>query len=203
MDIVKSENVSCLCNFIIEQQKYIENINMNKALDDSVIEDKENKKENQNSVDIKLKSLCDIVNIEYETMLIKNVISHNLVYHNGKKIKITDNLNDFGWLIIVNNSHILNHYIKSGVEWCFIYHNVVELAKEYNNIYFTLFGKGFTHNMSLAIYYATITTINLNILINDELYSFIRQLVSLFTEDEKKIAISEISNFIKIYRTQK
>ena len=190
MNTVEPENIVCLCNFIIEQQKYIEKLN--KSLTEP--------NNDNNIMENKFKNLCDIVNIEYETIQITNIIKNNIIYDNGKKYIITDNFANFGWLIVVNNSYVINNYLKQSVEWCLIYNNVVELAKKYSDIYFNILRNGLSHSMTLAIYYGVITTIDLNILIDDELFSFIRNMVSLFNEDQKKIAINEISNVIKLFK---
>ena len=204
MNTVEPESIACLCNFIIVQQKYIEKFNK------SLTEEKQNNNNNDdnnhnndndnNIIKNKFKNLCDIVNIEYETIQITNIIKNNIIDDNGKKYIITDNFSQFGWLIVVNNSYVINNYLEPSVEWCLIYNNVVELAKKYSYIYFNILRNGLSHNMTLAIYYGVITTIDLNILIDDELFSFIRKMVSLFNEDEKKIAIKEISNIIKLFR---
>ena len=199
MSSIDPENTACLCNFIIQQQKYIENIN---NLSDKEI-DKETYKEKENVLPNNLKKLCDVVNIEYETIEISNMVMNNIIYYNGKKKIITDNISNFGWLIIVNDSYILNHYVEPLVEWCLIYNNIVDLAKEYSSLYFHILSKGLSHTMSIAFYYATITTINLNILINDELYNYIRKFISFFSDDEKKLAIREVSNLIILLRLQK
>ena len=195
MNTVEPENIECLCNFIITQQKYIENFNK------SLVEEKENNNNNNNNniIKNKFKNLCDIVNIEYETIQITNIINNNIIYENGKKYIITDNLDKFGWLVVVNNSYVINNYLETSVEWCLIYNNVVNLAKKYSDIYFNILRNGLSHNMNLAIYYGVITTLDLKILCDDELFSFIRKIVSLFNEDQKKIAIQEISNIIKLF----
>jgi hypothetical protein len=196
MNTVEPENIECLCNFIITQQKYIENFNK------SLVEEKENNNNDNNIIKNKFKNLCDIVNIEYETIQITNIIKNNIIYENGKKYIISDNLDKFGWLVVAHNSYVINNYLEQSAEWCLIYNNVVNLAKKYSNIYFNILVNGLSHNMTLAIYYGVITTLDLKILCNDELFSFIRKIVSLFNEDQKKIAIKEISNIIKLFGKQ-
>ncbi len=200
MNLIEPESTVCLCNFIIQQQKYIENMNKNMNNKIEISLNTSLNKDKQCVLYNKLTKLCDIVNIEYETMQINNLVANNTIYHNGKKIVISDNVEQYGWLIIVNNSYILNQSIQPPIEWCLIYDNINKLAKEYSNVYFNILEKGLSLNMTMAIYYGTITTINLNILINNELYSYIRKIIGLFSEDEKKIAIYEISNLIRVLR---
>ncbi len=192
MTSVNSNQQDCLCDFIIKQQKYIEIINK------SIEEEPQNKENIEQLIKINnLENLCFIANIEYQTLEICNMVSSDRIYHNKMKKKISDNIEQYGWMIIFHRTYLLTRYINFTQEWFFIYKNIIELAKKYSSIYFMIQKKNYNINISMTIYYAIITTINDTFIINDQLYAFIRKIVGLNDDYAKKIIVNETKLIIK------
>ncbi len=183
-----------LTNFISQQQKYIESLH-------NIEKENTLTHHNQTKQNDDFNKLCYIARIEYNTMIINNLVAHNMIIHNGIQKKISENIEEFGWMIIFN--HSFNYYEQPIVEWCIIADSIIEIAKKYYFVYFNYIKKGFSKDISLAIYYSIIINIIDHKTIGINLYHFIINLSYLFNENEKQIVINEITLFYKDYQENK
>lgn len=185
-----------LTNFISQQQKYIERLH-NLENENTSTHNTQNHSKKYDD----FKKLCYIARIEYNTMIINNSVTHNMIIHNGIQKKISENIEEFGWMLIFN--HSFNYYKQPIVEWCIIADRIIEIAKKYYFVYFNFIRKGISKDISLTIYYSIIITIIDHKPISENLYHFITNLSYSFNENEKQIIINEINLFYKDYQENK
>jgi hypothetical protein len=183
-----------LTSFISQQQKYIESLH-------NASKENCHTQQNKDTKYYDFKKLCYIANIEYNTMIINNAVTNNIINYNGVLKKITENIEQFGWMIIFNHSY--NYYKEPIVEWCVIADSIIGLAQKYYLIYFHFIKKGNSKDVSLAIYYSIILSMIDQNTIGKSLCHFITNLSYLFNQNEKEIVINEVSSFYKDYQENK